>query len=177
MKIRIELDAMAIKKLEEAAVNAAVKTMEALYGDVVSAQVMPFDLGDMQNNQTFTAVEPDSNGVVVRLVTGSPQARRLYYHPEYNFQTVNNPNAKGLWLADWVEGDKSDLIEKLLRNSTKRRLTYDYLTVKVTYRYGDNTIQAKSILCIKKPGNLPGLSSIISKSLPHPKQRLLLLLQ
>ena len=25
---------------------------------------------------------------------------------EYNFQTVNNPNAKGLWFEDWADGGK-----------------------------------------------------------------------
>lgn len=109
--IKIELDAAAIAKLEAAALPAAAKTMEALKTDVIAAQVMPFDTGDMQNNQTFTVTEEDGDGVTSRLVTGSPQARRLYYHPEYNFQTVNNPNAGGKWLEPWLEGDRKDFVQ------------------------------------------------------------------
>ena len=65
----------------------------------------------MQNNQTFTVSEADSGDVIARLVTGAPQARRLYYHPEYNFQTVNNPNAGGEWLEPWLEGDRKDFAQ------------------------------------------------------------------
>nr|DAM22417.1 MAG TPA: Minor capsid protein [Caudoviricetes sp.] len=109
--IKIELDAAAIAKLEAAALPAAAKTMEALKTDVIAAQVMPFDTGDMQNNQTFTVSGADSGDVTARLVTGAPQARRLYYHPEYNFQTVNNPNAGGEWLEPWLEGDRKDFVQ------------------------------------------------------------------
>lgn len=109
--IKIELDTAAIAKLEGAVLPAAAKTMEALKTDVIAAQVMPFDTGDMQNNQTFTVSEADSGDVIARLVTGAPQARRLYYHPEYNFQTVNNPNAGGEWLEPWLEGDRKDFAQ------------------------------------------------------------------
>lgn len=95
--VSIQLDAAAIAKLEAAVMPAAQMTVDALKTDVVTAQVMPFDMGDMQNNQTFVTSEGDEEGVTARLVTGSPQARRLYFHPEYNFQTVNNlmPAASG----------------------------------------------------------------------------------
>lgn len=109
--IKIELDTAAIAKLEAAALPAAAKAIEALKTDVIEAQVMPFDTGDMQNNQTFTVLEADSGDVTARLVTGAPQARRLYYHPEYNFQTVNNPNAGGEWLEPWLEGDRKDFAQ------------------------------------------------------------------
>lgn len=109
--IKIELDAAAIAKLEAAALPAAAKAIEALKTDVIAAQVMPFDTGDMQNNQTFTVSEADSGNITARLVTGAPQARRLYYHPEYNFQTVNNPNAGGEWLEPWLEGDHKDFAQ------------------------------------------------------------------
>lgn len=109
--IKIELDTAAIAKLEAAALPAAAKTIEALKTDVIAAQVMPFDTGDMQNNQTFTVTEEDGDGVTSRLVTGAPQARRLYYHPEYNFQTVHNPNAGGEWLEPWLEGDRKEFLQ------------------------------------------------------------------
>ena len=109
--IKIELDTAAIAKLEAAAFPAAAKAIEALKTDVIDAQVMPFDTGDMQNNQTFTVSEADSGDVTARLVTGAPQARRLYYHPEYIFQTVNNPNAGGEWLEPWLEGDRKDFAQ------------------------------------------------------------------
>ena len=114
MGVKIELDSNAIAKLTQATKNAAVSTMNQLYENLVNnSMTMPFDTGDMQNNQTFVAVEGDStvNGedtFTVSLVTGSPQARRLYYHPEYNFQQTGNPNAGADWLKPYLKGGKQE---------------------------------------------------------------------
>lgn len=107
MKIDIRLDKQAIRAIENAARQAAVETVEKLQKDLINSQTMPFDIGDMQNNQTFT--EPTETGAV--LVTGSPQARRLYYHPEYNFQQGKNNNAGALWLEPYFSGDKKDFVQ------------------------------------------------------------------
>lgn len=96
--------------MEKAVFAAAQQTMEVLLGDVVSAQVMPFDTGDMQNNQTYTNTARENGQVHGRLITDAPQARRLYYHPEYAFQTVNNPNAGAYWLEPWISGGKKDFL-------------------------------------------------------------------
>ena len=79
-----------------------METMEALKTEIITAQVMPFDTGDMQNNHPF--VMPLRQGRGAKLETDAPQARRHYFHPEYNFQTVNNPNAQGEWLQHWLPG-------------------------------------------------------------------------
>lgn len=118
--IKIDLDLQAIAKLSAAVKTAAETSIEALKTDVIAAQVMPFDTGDMQNNQTFTATEDDGDSISARLVTGSPQARRLYYHPEYNFQKVNNPNAGGKWLEPWIDGERKDFLENTFRDEFKK---------------------------------------------------------
>ena len=76
-----------------------------------NSQVMPFDTGNMQNAQTYvdTTDLPDGN---VSIVTGSPQARRLYYHPEYDFRKENNANAGGLWFDPWIDGPYKDFCPK-----------------------------------------------------------------
>lgn len=105
MDIKLELDAAAIKRFEAAAVTAAGKTGETVLTEIRSAQVMPFDNGTMQNADTYaTEAYRDGGAVCVDIITDSPQARRLYYHPEYDFQTVNNPNAGGEWLKPWLPG-------------------------------------------------------------------------
>lgn len=109
MKIQIEWDTAACKRLAEAAQTALQKTGEALFTEVKNAQVMPFDQGDMQNHETYvTEAYQDGDSLCVEIITDSPQARRLYYHPEYNFQTANNPNAGGEWLAPWLPGGKEE---------------------------------------------------------------------
>ena len=82
--IRIELDYAAIEKLEKAVLRAVEDTVDELRSDVVKEQVMPYDSGDMQNNSTFAETFRSDGKIVSLLTTDAPQARRLYYHPEYN---------------------------------------------------------------------------------------------
>lgn len=115
MKIDIKLDHNAIREIENAARQAAMTAMEKLRKDLNDSETIPFDTGDMQNNQTFVVVEGEDtiNGediYSVTLVTGSPQARRLYYHPEYQFQQGHNDNAGGQWLEPYINGDKKDFV-------------------------------------------------------------------
>ncbi len=126
MGIKITLNAGALDNLDKAVLRTAELTIEALKTDVVAAQVMPFNVGDMQNINTFTTVQQDGDIVRWTLVTGnddSPQARRLYFHPEYNFQKINNHNAGGEWLEPWINGEKKEFIaetfEELLKKEAK----------------------------------------------------------
>ena len=119
MKITIRLNQQKISDIENAVKESAFEALEAVHTDLVSAQTMPFDTGDMQNNQTF--VESTENGAV--LITGSPQARRLYYHPEYNFQTGKNADAGAYWLEPYLMGNKKDFAAINFANALKRRMT------------------------------------------------------
>lgn len=115
MKIDIKLYHNAIREIENVARKAAIAAMEKVQKDLENSETMPFDTGDMQNNQTFVSVEGEDivNGediYSVSLVTGSPQARQLYYHPEYQFQQGHNDNAGGLWLEPYINGDKKDFV-------------------------------------------------------------------
>ena len=85
-----------IKQLTRAQIQALEMTAEALHTEVVQAQVIPFDKGTLQNESTFVDYSNSLKGTVT-LVSSTPYARRLYYHPEYNFKTHENTNAKGKW--------------------------------------------------------------------------------
>lgn len=89
-----------------AAVVALEQTAEALHTEVVQAQVMPFDTGNLQNESTFVDTSEASSGKV-SLVSSTPYARRLYYHPEYQFQKYENPFAGGKWFEPWLPGGVS----------------------------------------------------------------------
>lgn len=115
------MDDVFLNHLEASVQDAAMATMEALRGDVVSAQVMPFDNGDLQNNLTSVHALEGETGA--RLETDGPYARRLYYHPEYNFQTVNNPNAQGEWLRHWLPGgSRENFAGECFAEEMRRRL-------------------------------------------------------
>ena len=104
-KSTVKINTAKINQLTRAAITALEQTADALHTEVIQAQVMPRDLGTLQNEATFVDQSKSSNGQVA-LVSSTPYARRLYYHPEYNFQTGENPNAKGKWYEDWLPGGK-----------------------------------------------------------------------
>ena len=111
-----------IRQLTQAQVTALEQTAEDVHTDVVQAQVVPRDTGNLQNESMFVDFSESRNGKV-SVVHSTPYARRLYYHPEYHFQTDENPNAKGHWFEDWEKGGKH---EKFAINAYKeiyRRLT------------------------------------------------------
>lgn len=117
MKVTIKLDYAKIKRIEKAALESAAEVLEVMYTDLANSQTMPFDTGDMQNNQTF--VESTDTGAV--LITGSPQARRLYYHPEYNFQRGKNANAGAYWLEPYISGNKKEFVQAEFIEIFRRR--------------------------------------------------------
>jgi hypothetical protein len=107
VKSTVTINTRRIKELTAAQIKALEMTAEALHTEVVQAQVMPRDTGHLQNDSTFVDYSDSKNGTV-SLVSQTPYARRLYFHPEYNFQTTENPNAQGRWLEEWISGDKKD---------------------------------------------------------------------
>lgn len=128
MKIRVRINPRFNSFVHAAARNAAEKTVEAVKTDVVAAQVMPFDTSNMQNGGTYTdtkvsvsgnvavCIRDDIEAVVYALTNDAPQARRLYYNPQYNFQTVHNPKAGGYWLEDWIWGERSRWVCDICRH-------------------------------------------------------------
>lgn len=99
----VKLNMPRIRQLTQAAVTALELTGEALHTEVIQAQVFPFDTGHLQEDATFVDYSRANDGMVT-LVSSTPYARRLYYHPEYHFQTKENQNAKGMWYEDWLSG-------------------------------------------------------------------------
>lgn len=95
-----------LRQITQAQITALEQTAEALHTEVVQAQVMPFEKGTLQNESTFVDYSEAKQGHV-SIVSNTPYARRLYFHPEYHFDTGENPNAKGQWYEDWVPGGKN----------------------------------------------------------------------
>lgn len=116
----IKLNMPKISQMEQAAVIALEQTAEALHTEVVQAQVVPRDKGTLQGEAFFIDKSESSSGKVT-LVHSTPYARRLYYHPEYNFSKAENPNAKGKWFEDWEAGGKhADFCQKVFKEIYRR---------------------------------------------------------
>lgn len=107
MNSRISINHNRLRQLTKAGITALEKTAEALHTEVVQAEIMPRDTGTMQNESTFIDYS-NSSGGNVQIVTSTPYARRLYYHPEYDFQTYENAFAQGDWYSPWLPGGISE---------------------------------------------------------------------
>lgn len=130
---KVMINQSVIDDLKKAAIIALEKTGDYVLGEVVEAQVIPFDTGFLQSESTYVDKKNSASGNV-KIVSSTPYARRLYFHPEYDFnqngwdeivygkrgrfakngreykgKKVHHPgnaNAKGLWLEDWTEDGK-----------------------------------------------------------------------
>ena len=99
----VKLNFGAIRQLDRNAQKALEMTTDALLTEVKNAQVMPFDTGNLQNESTFADYSSSANGVT-SIVSSTPYARRLYFHPEYNFKRDENIAAGAEWFIPWQKG-------------------------------------------------------------------------
>lgn len=118
----VNLDFGTIRFLEEAQVKALEQTAEALHTEVVQAQVVPRDTGNLQGEGMFVDYSESQNGVVT-IVHDVPYARRLYFHPEYHFSKKENPNARGEWFEDWLPSGKNADFCREAYKAIYRRIT------------------------------------------------------
>lgn len=100
---KIKLNIPVVKQLDRAKQQALEQTGGALLKQVKNTQVMPFDTSILQNDSTAVDYSQSANGVV-KIVSSTPYARRLYFHPEYNFSRKENIAAGGKWFSPWLEG-------------------------------------------------------------------------
>ena len=118
----VKLNLPKIQQITGAQINALEQTADLLRTEVDQAQVFPRDTGHLQDESTFLDKSESKLGKV-SIISSTPYARRLYFHPEYHFQTGENPNARGKWYTDWLPGGKeADFAAKAFKE-IYRRLT------------------------------------------------------
>jgi len=105
VKVSVKLDKSKIKKLEKASKVALELTAHAVYTDIVNRQVVPFADGTLEQSGDVVEV-----GDIYQIIFNTPYARRLYWHPEFNFRTDKNPNAQGKWMDYYLSGDGLDFV-------------------------------------------------------------------
>lgn len=111
---QVKMNGPAIDRMDGAALEALLKTAEALHTEVGQAQVVPRMDGALGGEQFFVDESELASGAVY-LVHQTPYARRLYFHPEYRFHKEpwvdekgrkhdGAPNAQGKWFKQWLPG-------------------------------------------------------------------------
>ena len=109
---KVTYNTVNINRIESDIRKALIKTADAVKTDVQQSQTMPFDSGQLQNRSTFVDDSKASSGKA-SVVSDTPYARRLYFHPEYKFSTRDNPNAGGAWFEPYISGAKKDYAKKV----------------------------------------------------------------
>ncbi len=107
IKVNIQLNQANIKKVQEAAIKALPITMEAMKTEIMTMQIVPKEVGTLEES-----IVVEAEGEKGFMSYNIPYARRLYYHPEYDFRQDKNPNAQGRWLDLFIHGDKKEWLEK-----------------------------------------------------------------
>ena len=114
VKSVVKINKGVLKKLTRAQITALEKTAEDILENVRQSQVIPRDTGTLQNEGTFVDYSKSAQGSC-SIVSATPYARRLYYHPEYDFSKDENPNARGKWFEPWANGDKKERVRELYK--------------------------------------------------------------
>lgn len=117
---RVTLNRGRLRALSAAAVRSLEMTAEAVHTDVVQAQVIPRLGGNLQNTTHCDFSQAGNGNGVATIVSEMVYARRLYYHPEYNFTTTENPNARGRWYEDWLTGGKRNFARNAFKQFYRR---------------------------------------------------------
>lgn len=136
MKVTSRVNAEFLMKYKAKAQENLVKTADAMKTDLVQSQTIPF--GETKINADGDVVYSGGNlqnGIInagtfvddskkrqnkAKIVSDTPYARRLYFHPEFNFSKVENPNAGGMWFEPYISGNKKDFASKTFSKLMKR---------------------------------------------------------
>ena len=116
-KINLKNNAM----IKQIAIQSLVDTADVVKRDLQRSQTMPYDTGELQNRSTFVDNSMKKSGKVT-IVSDTPYARRLYFHPEYKFKKDKNKNAGGAWFEPYIKGNKKDFVKKKFAKIMKGKL-------------------------------------------------------
>ena len=100
VKVTVKLNTSKINTLIEAHKKALEMTADAVLSDINTSILE--DSAFVDRSELINCI--------MRIVFDTPYARRLYWHPEYNFRKDKNPNAQGKWMDSYLYGDNKQFI-------------------------------------------------------------------
>ncbi|MCX0399602.1 hypothetical protein [Clostridium perfringens] len=107
-KVTIKLDRTKINTLINARNKALEETTEAMLSDIKTSAVVPKDTGELERSGFVDLSKLDDG--IASIIFDTPYARRLYWHPEYNFRQDKNINAQGKWMQSYIDGDNKEFV-------------------------------------------------------------------
>ena len=121
MKVKAKINPNHLKYMKKICIETLTETADALKSNLVQSQTMPKDSGNLEDRSTFVDDSKKNSGRV-SVASDTPYARRLYYHPEYNFRKDKNPNAGGAWFQTYIDGKKKDFVNKAFAKILRGKL-------------------------------------------------------
>lgn len=115
----VSINKSKLEKLTKAQAVSLAQTADVLLTDLRDEQLMPFNTGNLQNDSTSVDDSQKEKGRV-SIVSTTPYARRLYFHPEYNFRRNNNSKAGGKWFEPYITGSKKNFARDAFAKLFKR---------------------------------------------------------
>lgn len=115
----VSINKSKLEKLTKAQAVSLAQTADALLTDLRDEQLMPFNTGNLQNDSTSVDDSQKEKGRV-SIVSTTPYARRLYFHPEYDFRRNNNSKAGGKWFESYITGSKKNFARDAFAKLFKR---------------------------------------------------------
>ncbi|MFT8347687.1 minor capsid protein [Clostridium saccharoperbutylacetonicum] len=108
VKVSVKIYPAKIEQLQKASKQAFEMTVEAVLSDMKTSALIPKEHGTLEDSG-FVEITSD---FVASIIFDTPYARRLYWHPEYNFRQDKNANAGGKWMQPYIDGDKKDFVKQ-----------------------------------------------------------------
>lgn len=108
-KVKITIYPDKVRRLQETTQKAFELTAEAVLSDIQLSQTVPKNTGELERSG-FTEI--DVKKMVARIIFDTAYARRLYWHPEYDFRQDKNQYAGGLWMQPYIDGEKRDFVKE-----------------------------------------------------------------
>ncbi len=108
VEVKVHLNPAKLVRLQSIVQQAFCMTVDAVLSDIQISGTVPKDTGELERSG-FSEIE--TKEMVARIVFDTPYARRLYWHPEYDFRKDKNPDAQGLWMQTYIDGEKKDFVK------------------------------------------------------------------
>ena len=121
MRVTSRINQRALAAVNRHVQTSLVQTADALKSDLVQSQTMPFDTGELQNRSTFVYTQHIKRGHAY-VVSTTPYARKLYFHPEFKFKQDKNAKAGAMWFDPYINGKKKNFANKTFARFMRGRM-------------------------------------------------------
>ena len=117
---KIKLNTAKIRFYDRASIRALETTMDQIKANIGQRAVVPREHGDLEKSVEIKRNHIFGDKRDISIIYDTPYARRLYYHPEYDFNRAVNGNAQGKWLEYYFDGEGADYIVEVFKYFMKK---------------------------------------------------------